>query len=262
MKRYLGIYKSLLKINFVAITTYRANFINSLISALIWAIFVYVQMVLIFGRTRAVFGWNQKELILLTVVYGLVVGIFHFLFARSFERFSRLMAWSNFDAVLLKPVDSQFSLSFWEINYAAISRVVMGIVLLIYLLLGLSFQFQLINVLLFTTLILTGVLILYSIWVIGATFIIFVPELTNILDLLYTINGFSRFPPQMYKAFSPILFFLALPVVYIASAPLKVIIGKADFTDIISLVVIAAIFLIFSRAFWIFGMKHYVSSSS
>lgn len=262
MKRYFGIYKGLLKINLVAITTYRANFINSTVSAMVWAGFILVQMIIIFNRTNSIFGWNKNELILLTVIYGIIVGIFHLIFARSFERFSRLMAWSNFDSVLLKPVDSQFSLSFWEINYAAISRLIVGVILLLYLILNPSFALHLINLLFFFILIIFGVLVLYSIWVIGATFIIFVPQLTNILELLYSVNGFTRFPPQMYKIISPFLFFAALPIVYVASSPLKVLIGKADFVDIYSLIILSILSLTVSRLFWIFGLRHYTSASS
>ena len=262
MIRYLNIYKSIMRINFVSLTTYRANFVNSTISAVIWALFVLAQMVLILSRTNSVFGWTKNELILLTVIYGLIVGIFHMFFARSFERFSRLMMWGNFDAVLLKPVDSQFSLSVWEMNYPAFSRLIIGGILLVYLLFGLSYHFSLINFLFFLVLIISGVLTLYSLWVIAATFIIFVPELTNILEVMYTVNGFTRFPPEMFKKISPLLFIAALPVVYIASSPLKVLVGKASLLDIMSLLIICFSSLIISRAFWLFGLRHYTSASS
>lgn len=262
MKRYLRIYKLLLKINLIALFTYRANFVNSTISSFVWGIFGIATIVLITSRTNSVFGWKREDLILLTAVYSLIVGFFHLFFGRNFERFSRLIAWGKFDSVLLKPLDSQFSISFWEINYTAIARIVLGSSVLIYLVHSLSYTINFMNILFFISLLMVGILILYSLWLIAVTFLIWIPQLTNIIDLMYTVNGFTRYPPEMFKKVSGLLFLITIPVVFVAVSPFKTLIGKATYWDAVILLLICGLLLIFSRAFWKFGLRYYTSASN
>ncbi len=262
MIRYLKIYKALLKINLVSLLTYRANFVNSTISAFVWGIFAIAVIVLITSRTQTLFGWKREELILLTAVYSLIVGIFHVFFARNFERFSRLMMWGHFDPVLLKPLDSQFSISFWEINYSALVRIILGFLLLIYLVFALSYVINLFTFIFFISLLFVGVFVLYALWLFAATLLIWVPELSNIIELMYTINGFTRYPAEMFKKVSGFLFLFMLPIVFVATSPFKSLIGRADYIDIFALLSICGVLLVFSRLFWRFGLRSYTSASN
>lgn len=262
MKRYFRIYRALLKINLIAMFSYRANFINSTISSFTWGVFGIVTIVLITSRTESAFGWRREDLILLAATYSMVVGLFHLFFARNFERFARLIAGGKFDTVLLKPLDSQFSISFWEINYAALSRVTLGSLVIIYLIHRLSYEPSIFNVIFFFFIIVFGVLVLYSLWLIGATFMIKVPQLTNIIELMYTINGFIRYPQEMYKKVSGLLFLIVFPIVFVAVTPMRVLMGNASYKDIGALIIICITLLILSRIFWRFGLRSYTSASN
>lgn len=262
MIRYLKIYKALLKANLIALTTYRGNFVNSTISSFMWGLFSIATVLLLTSRITSVFGWKREDLILLTAVYSLIVGIFHIFFSRNFERFARVIAWGSFDSVLLKPIDSQFSISFWEVNYPALSRIVLGVLLLVYMLFSFSYSINFLSAMFFVIMLITGVLCLYSLWLFAATLLIWVPQLTNIIEFMYTVNGFTRNPPEIYKKVSGILFLFLLPVVFVATSPLKFLIGTADFFDVFILLLITGVLLITSRMFWMFGLRFYTSASS
>lgn len=262
MKRYLRIYRTLLKINLIALFTYRANFVNSTISSFVWGVFGIATILLITSKTSSVFGWKREELILLAAVHSLIIGLFHLFFARNFERFARLIAWGKFDSVLLKPLDSQFSISLWEINYAAIARIILGSGILIYLINSLSYTISFFNIIFFMSLLVVGVLILYSLWLIAVTFLIWVPQLSNILDIMYTVSGFIRYPPEMFKKVSGLLFLVVFPIVFVAASPFKELIGKANYWDILVLLLTCGLLLILSRFFWRFGLRYYTSASN
>ena len=76
MKRYLKIYLSLLRINLIALFSYRANFINSTISSFIWGLFSVISILLLTSRTNSFFGWTRSEIIILAAVYSFLIGIF------------------------------------------------------------------------------------------------------------------------------------------------------------------------------------------
>src|SRR3989344_7678647 len=128
MNHYLHIYKTLLKINLVALLTYRGNFVSSVFSSILWATFGLFLISLLTLRVPMVYGWNREELFMLMLGYNIIVGVFHSLFSRNFERFSQIIHYGELDTLLLKPIDSQFLLSFWLFNYASLSRIVIGIV--------------------------------------------------------------------------------------------------------------------------------------
>src|SRR3989344_7547774 len=108
MKRYFRIYKQLCIISLSELLAYRGNFLNSLISSLVWGAFSIVSILLLTAKTKSVFGWTREEIILLTCSYSMLIGIFHLVFSRNFEYFSRIMDLGQLDTFLLKPLDSQF----------------------------------------------------------------------------------------------------------------------------------------------------------
>lgn len=262
MKRYLKIYFALIRINLIAFFAYRANFVNSTISSFMWGIFSVATILLITSRTDTLFGWKRDEVILLTAVFALIVGLFHLFFARNFERLSRIMERGQFDFELLRPVDIQFSISFWMINYSAIVRILIGIFLVIYLIFFLGYSVTFLNFIIFLCLILIGTLMLYSIWLFTTAFLIWIPELSNILDLLYSMNGLTRYPSELYKTVSQNLFLILLPIVFVATSPFKTLIGKASYGEIGILLFFCLGSLVVSRLFWKFGLKYYTSASN
>lgn len=262
MKRYLKIYLSLLRINLIALFSYRANFINSTISSFIWGLFSVISILLLTSRTNSFFGWTRSEIIILAAVYSFLIGIFHMFFARNFERFSRLIHNGQIDTVLLKPLDSQFSISLWEFNYSSISRIIMGAILLIYLLFSISYVPSVLNIILFFIFVFLGIMIIYSLWMIASTFMIWVPQLTNIIDFMYSLNGLTKYPGEMYKRLSPVVFIFLLPLILVASSPFKILLNKANQFDVIPLFVISCSLLFFSRKFWISALKSYTSASN
>ena len=57
---------------------------------------------------------------------GIVVGIFHMFFSINMRRLSRIIRWGELDLILTKPLDSQFAVSFWLIDYTMILRIIMA----------------------------------------------------------------------------------------------------------------------------------------
>lgn len=262
MKKYLKVYLALLRINLISLVVYRMNFVNSIISSLMWGVFSVSVILIITSRADVLFGWKRNEIILLAAVYSLIVATFHIFFARSFERLTRIIYFGTFDFELVKPLDSQFSISFWHVNYAAISRIIMGLGLIFYFVWVLGYSITIYNVSLFIFLIFFGVLTLYCIWFTVSTLLIKFPEISNVLELLYSMNGITRFPPEMFKTISPFIFLILLPFMFVAASPFKVLVGKADLSDTVILVSICVVMLIASRIFWKRTLRSYTSASN
>src|SRR3989344_5190256 len=187
MKRYLRIYKSLLKINLTTLLAYRINLFNSVISSASWGIFSVVSILILTSRTQDIFGWRREDIILITACYGVAIGIFHALFSNNFHRMGRIIFLGQLDSILLKPIDSQFSLSFWMFNFASIVRIAIGLGLAIFLVDNVGYEITLWGVSLFFLLLIIGIATLYSIWFIVCSILVWIPETSNIVEFMFSV---------------------------------------------------------------------------
>lgn len=262
MKHYIKIYKRFFSLNLSTLFIYRSNFINSMISTLVWGVISIVSILLLTSKIKTVYGWTGMEILMLTGAYNIFTGVFHMLFSRNFDRFSRIIFYGELDPILLKPADSQFLLSTWFVNYTSIFRVVTGIIVVWFIAASLHVSVTFLSIVLFVVLGIIGIIILYSLWYILCTFLVWNSNLTNLVDILYQMNGISRYPPEIFINFNTLVFFFLFPITLIMATPVRYLIQKASFFDAIILLLFAVILLLISRIFWKFALRHYSSASS
>lgn len=209
-----------------------------------------------------VFGWKREEILLLNGIYGIIIGFFHMLFSRNFERFSELIHFGQLDALLVKPVDSQFLCTFWLFGYATVSRIIIATSYVIYIANLLHITFSLIHVASFIGVTLISLLLLYSIWFISITFTIWFSRLNNLVDLMFTITGIARYPQEMLRQLVSYVFVFLLPITLIITLPTKTYLERLRTEDFILLTILSFVFFVFSRRFWKFALRYYTSASS
>lgn len=260
MLKHLKIYKILLNLNFSTLTAYRANFTNSLIASVGWGIFSVLSMLLVTSKTPIVFGWKREELLILVGAYSIVVGIFHMVFSRNFDRFSRIINRGELDVILTKPLDSQFLLSLWIFNYASFIRIIMGIIFTLYMVQKIGISIGFLEMMGFFLLGFIGLVLLYSLWFLAIATTIWFSRLSNLTELMNTITGISRQPPEMFKEFSSYVFIFLLPLTLIVVAPTRFLLQKATWQEVLLLFLFSVIFFCLSRKFWKFALRFYTSA--
>jgi ABC-2 type transport system permease protein len=261
MNRYMRTYKTLLKVNFMRLLVYRGNFFSTLLSSLGWGTLSIASMILLTTNVQMVYGWKREELLLLTGLYGVIIGTFHILFSRNFERLSRIIFYGELDGILLKPLDSQFSVSMWYVGYLTVFRVLMAAGFSMYIIYTYNIELQLINVISFFVLLVFSLLLVYSIWFLILTLMIWFPRLSNLVELLFNLNDLSRFPPEMYFQFKNVFIYLLIPYTFVLVTPLKTLLNKVLVGEIFGLLFFSISLFILSRFFWRFALRSYTSAS-
>ena len=262
MKRILKIYITLLHLNLSSLVAYRANFINSVISSLGWGIFSIVFIILLTNRTSSIYGWSRDEMLLLTGFYNIIGGSFHVLFSRNFERFVAIIHKGDLDTLLVKPVDSQFLLSFWLCNYVGLFRILLGIILCGYMLIRIQGYIPIMIIPWTVLLSAAGVIILYSLSYIMLTITLWQTSLSNLVGLMYEINGMTRYPPEIFTKLKSFLVLFLVPLTLVVSVPVKSLLIKTTLQDSFLLLFFAGVLLLCSRFFWHFALRFYTSASS
>ncbi|HSW88870.1 MAG TPA: ABC-2 family transporter protein [Candidatus Saccharimonadales bacterium] len=261
MKRYLKLYALLLRLGLVSLLTYRVNFINNVLSSILFSSLTILAMMLLTSRTSSVFGWTRYELWLLTAVYNVVFGIVYILFASNFDELVKIINKGELDSWLLKPIDTQFSISVWKVAYANLFRCIIASCYIFFLLSLLYIAPTLITLLNFVICILFSILLIYSASFLIMTLAIWFSTLTNLMELIYYMNGLTRYPREMYRGVGNLVFFILFPLTLVVVVPTRTLLGKASFMEY-SLLFVCSITLFFlSRKFWKFALRFYTSAS-
>ena len=209
-----------------------------------------------------IFSWKREELLLLNGVYGIIIGVYHTMFSKNFERFSSIIHLGQLDSVLIKPIDSQFLLTFWLFGYASLSRIVIAFTYTAYIIRQLQISVSFIQIIYFFILMIFSLLLLYSIWFLVLTFTIWFTRLNNLVDLMFTITGSARYPQEMFRELTIYVFFFLFPLTLIMNIPTKLLIHRLQSTEILTFMVVALTLFIVSKKFWKFALRYYTSASS
>lgn len=250
-----------MKLSLASLLAYRVNFINGIFSSLVWSIFGMLATFLLTSKTQHIFGWSRNELLVLTACYNIFFGVFYMFFSRNFAEMTRIIHFGQLDTYLLRPIDSQFSLTCWTQGFYQITRVVVGTLFLFYILSLMHVHVTPWSVLFFLLLFIFGIMIMYSIWFMILTITIWFTNLSNLVDFMYSVNIITKYPQEMYKGFSEYLFLALFPLTLVLVIPVKEILHKILLSDIFILLIVAVIMLFISRHFWKFALRFYTSAS-
>lgn len=259
MKRYINIYRQFSLIGLSNIIAYRAGFFSHLVGSLTWGIFHYISIFILTYRIQTIYGWSKSELYLLTGTFGIMWGLFRFLFMKNFHEFSRTILSGRLDTLLLKPIDSQFLMSIWQASYDELARVVLGVAFVIYTINTYNVTISITGLVLYLLLIVLAIISSYSFWYIISTIVMWQPRLDNVIGLLYTTAGIMRYPPEIMNRFGTSFVFFITPLLFVIAVPTQAFFGKATFISITWFILFSIFTFILSRKFWKYALRSYTS---
>lgn len=239
--------------------TYRVNFYAGLIATLSWVVFAVLAVMIFSHQSTVVAGWTLNELISLTGVFSVITGLAYSLFLRSFMTLAEKINTGDLDLMLIKPVDSQFLSTTNFMSLHNLSRFLAGVGLLAF-----SARFLLlkpITLVVFAILIVSSILILYSIWLLLVTLNFYTRRLDNVIGfLLELFDQTSRTPSDAFRIANSWAFNFLLPLFMVVSFPTKALWGKLSGEMTGATVVTAIVLFVLSRKFWQYSLRHYGSA--
>lgn len=262
MKQYWTAYRLFFNLGIQKFLAYRFDsYMHLLIGNTAWSFFTVFSIYALTSRTQGIFGWSREELIILSCIYNIFVGLFSIVFMRNLQELSEIINSGKLDGYLLKPIDSQFLLSVKSVHVSSILRTFIGLVIAIIAAVIFNISITAINILLFIPMLIAGELLLYSLLYIISTSLIWYPRLDNLTDLFYTIRGFGRYPQGVYQQLPQLIFLLVAPFVILLATPTKVLLGRATASEVLEMLALTFVFFIASRVFWKYSLRYYSSAS-
>lgn len=262
LNNYARVYKALIKTSFANLVAYPGNFYSGMFSGLIFTGLHLITIILLTFKVRTVYGWTQGEMIILTIVFNLERALLEVFFYGGMARMAEVIYKGELDSVLMKPINTQFFLSTSEFRFHAFARLATSIGLLAYFIHYFHLPVTALSVIIFTLMSITSLVLLYSLWFMVITFLMWNPMLTNLKDLLAYVTGLLRYPPGVFRGLGIAVYLLFVPFLFVIAPPTLALLGKLSPLEIIFCMILSIVGLYSSHLFWNFALRHYTSASS
>jgi ABC-2 type transport system permease protein len=261
--------------------TFRADFIFQCISSIAWTAMNVGFYLIIFRFTSMIgedTGWKRDEFFLFLATVWFINSLVQAFFMPNANEFSELIRTGGLDFALLKPIDTQFLISFRRIEWSALSNFVVGLLIAAVSLYSMATREgdvwvpSPLTVLLYVFYVACGVAIMYSVMICLAATSVWLGRNQSLYDFWFYITNFSRYPMEIYNTplGRPLLGFFTfiVPVLVVVNVPARILARPlnppADWELPLALWALLATWgsVAFSR--WLFkrSLKSYRSASS
>lgn len=261
-KKYTLVLNRIFKCSLMSELEYRFNFFFGGIFELCWMTMYILLFNVIFLNTNVISGWTKNEVIMLVVLTSLVDAILTLLFNDGFGEIPNHVNQGTLDFVLLKPINKQFYLSFRRFRICQVFNMVIMISILIYLINNLNIQITFYKVIVFTSLIANGILIMYSLCFLVMILSFWVVKVDVCLPMLQQLFSIGNKPMDIYPKMLQKFFVYFIPVFVAYSYPIKYLTNGLQLYKVVLSFLTSIVFFIIIHFIFKMGLKRYTSASS
>jgi len=262
LRKYLKVYTKFLHTSLASELEYKTNILIDLITAILSLIGSIFLLSIFFQNNGIIGGWEFEQALIIQGIYTIMNGITNTWFNPNLTEIVKHIREGTLDFVLLKPIDSQFFISLNKLNPSGFLEIMLGFFLLFFCIKINQINLNLSFLTLSLVTISCSICILYSLWFFISTTTIWFVKTWNATEVLRSFLYIGRFPLNSFSFSLRIFFSIFIPIAFITTIPSEVFLGLSQFWKILLEVIVASVFLITSRKFWLFALKFYSSASS
>ena len=149
-------------------------------------------------------GWGRYEFFVFLSTTWIVNSLVQAFFMPNAQEFSELIRTGNLDFALVKPIDTQFLISFSKVEWSSITNLLMGISLLVYSLLKLRvaenpLPLNFWMLVLYPFYILLGTGLMYGVMTMLAATSVWLGRNQTLYNFWFYITNFYRYPMEIYQ---------------------------------------------------------------
>jgi len=262
LRKYLKVYKKFLHTSLASELEYKTNILVDLITAILSLVGSIFLLSIFFQNNGYIGGWEFEQALIIQAIYTILNGITNTWFNPNLTEIVKHIREGTLDFVLLKPIDSQFFISLKKLNPSGFLEIMLGFFLLFFCIrinqINLNLSFLTLSLITISC----SICILYSLWFFISTTTIWFVKTWNAIEVLRSFLYIGRFPLSSFSFSLRIFFSVFIPIAFITTIPSEVFLGLSQLWKILLEVIVASVFLVTSRKFWLFALKFYSSASS
>jgi ABC-2 type transport system permease protein len=262
MIRYLRLLLVQLRVSAAAGMAYRADFLIEGLMSLATIGLTLLPLIVLYDGRETVAGWDEPSAFVVIAFFMAVKAVLDGVVSPSFVDLVERIRSGAFDYVLLKPVDAQAMVSASRFEPWQIFNLLGAIAIAIYAFSKRGGPPGLDHLALGLVLVISGVLAMYSLWLLCAAASVWVVRLDNLTYLLGAVFDTARWPVQVFRGVWQFLFTFVIPVALMTTFPAMALLGRLELTTGLATIGGSAGLLVLSRLMWRHAIRNYTSASS
>ncbi|MBP6177201.1 MAG: ABC-2 family transporter protein [Anaerolineales bacterium] len=258
----LKLLSSFLKVNIQMSLAYRADTIVNILLNLMWLGWELLSLNIIFSNTTTIGGWGFGELIALLGVFRLVNTLMIALIWPNTEKFNQSIRDGSMDYTILQPINSLFLVTFSRITVWRIWDLLLAIILIVA---GINLAGDIVtplNILTFILLAISGMVIIYSLWIVLIAMTFWFTKFDNNVTILQALLDAGRYPATVYPAWLRVIVTFIIPIAVATTVPLQALRGELGPDQILLFFVVSIVSFWVASKIWQQGLKRYSGASS
>ncbi|MDB4809799.1 ABC-2 family transporter protein [bacterium] len=221
--------------------TFRTNFVLQCVSSVGWTMMNVGFYLILFQYTNSIgadSGWDQDKFFLFLATTWFINSVVQAFFMPNAEEFSELIRTGGLDFALLKPIDTQFLISFRKVDWSSLSNFLAGLVIAGISLYNLANRAtnpmtpSAISILLYIVFLFCGIAMMYSLMICLSATSVWLGRNQTLYNFWFYITNFSRYPMEMYDRGwgKPLygFFTFIIPVLLVVNVPARLIAKPID----------------------------------
>jgi ABC-2 type transport system permease protein len=264
--RYLRLLGSFARFSLLGEMAFRGNYLLKVAVEVLWLILMLVFYETIFRQTNSVAGWTEGQYLFFLGCYFALEGVMETFFLGNCSEFAELIRSGDLDLVLLQPIDEQFLISFRNVEWSTVPNVLMGVGLMGYSLHGLGWSVDAVRVTAFAVTFGCAVAMTYSFLMMLASTSVWMIKNQSLFELWWLFTSLMRYPREIYRGpwGLPVGWFFTwvVPVLVVVNVPANAMVKALEPAMVGYVLVVTAVLVWLSRAFFRRALRSYRSASS
>lgn len=196
---YLNILKEQIKLSFMSVAIFRANFVLMLLQSITNSVLGILCVEFIYIHVDSIAGWSQNEMIILYCTSIIVNQIYRGLINPNHMRFIGSISSGGFDRMLVKPVNVIFQINTGSIDYSSLLSLIAPIVVMCLKINALDISITGFNVLLFLIFLANAVIILTSFMMLLYSLAFKYIKVHGLTGIYFILMSMSEKPKEIFS---------------------------------------------------------------
>lgn len=265
MGRYFEIYWIMLRNSIIREMNFKANFLLWIVVEFLWFVGQIVFIEVLFQYVQQIGDWTKWQVVLLVGTHQLIAQIFQAFFYVNVANIPELVRTGRMDFMLLLPIDSQFAVSTRQFGLDNVINGGVSAAIVTLSLAKLGIHPGAPQVLLYLGALGFGVAVHYSIMFALSTLSFWIVRAQGLIYGYYNLFNIARYPDVIFKGAFKFIFSWVVPIILVANVPARLLMGLFSgppVSELLQLVLAAALVVAASRFLWKVALARYTSASS
>lgn len=236
---------------------YRTDMVIEVISDLLFQAVNLIFILVVFGHTQFLSGWNREEIIFIYGFFLVPFAIFGAFF-NIWDFNERYIVQGEMDRILTRPIHSLFQIILERMELESLFGIITGIAVMYYAASGLDLSFHWYDPFIFIAMVFGGVLVYGGIFISLASIGFWSDAKTSIMPMMYNIGNYGRYPVDIYNNVIRFILTWILPFAFVGVYPSAYFLGRTEWYGYAFMTpIVGIVFFLIAIMLWNKGVTKY-----